>query len=247
MAKKKNHSRRILITGAAGRIGRVIIPQLIKHFWIKAVDKVVYKEKDINTRGEWIKADLCNFSKFLSACKGVDTIIHLAHEILASDDDYMHREDPNFIMTENLFAAARDSGCRRVIYASSIHAVDGYPKNTVVTEEMAPRPRNRYGVNKAFGEALAAYESSRKYMSCLVIRIGVVHLPGEFLRLEDPLTLCAYVSCKDLNDIIMKCINAPNNLKFGVFHAISCIDKPRFSLEKTSYILGYSPADKIHV
>src|SRR5262249_39621390 len=62
----------------------------------------------------------------------------------------------NFITTYNMFTAAQEAGCRRLIFASSIHAVWNYPREVVVKPDMPIWPENIYGVSKCFGEALAS-------------------------------------------------------------------------------------------
>src|SRR3712207_8094922 len=70
------------------------------------------------------------------------------------------------------FVAAKVAGCRRVIYASSIHAVSGYAADVRVKTSEPVNPGDLYGVTKCFGEALARYMAEKEGVSAICLRIG---------------------------------------------------------------------------
>jgi len=72
----------------------------------------------------------------------------------------------------NIFVAAKAAGCRRVIHASSIHAVSGYPPDVQVKTSEPVNPGDLYGVSKCFGEALARYMAVQEGLSAITLRIG---------------------------------------------------------------------------
>ena len=85
--------------------------------------------------------------------------------------------DNNIKGTYNVFRAAKDAGCRRVVFASSIHAVVGYPADMPIPTDVTVRPLNMYGVSKCFGEAVAAAFAYGEGLSAIAIRIGAYEAP----------------------------------------------------------------------
>jgi uronate dehydrogenase len=61
---------------------------------------------------------------------------------------------PQTVGLINVFGAAADAGCRRVVLASSIHAVSGYPAGYQIHADDPVNPGDLYGVSKCFGEAM---------------------------------------------------------------------------------------------
>src|SRR4029450_951651 len=72
----------------------------------------------------------------------------------------------------NPFVAAKSANCRRFIYASSIHAVSGYPADVQVKTSEPVNPGDLYGVTKCFGEALGRYMAEKEGLSTIALRIG---------------------------------------------------------------------------
>ena len=83
----------------------------------------------------------------------------------------------NVVGTYHLFAAAKAAGCRRVVYASSIHAVSGHPPDAQVGPDDPVNPGDLYGVSKCFGEALARYMAEQEGLSAIAVRIGAAQPP----------------------------------------------------------------------
>ncbi len=136
--------RKILITGAAGRIGGYLATA-----WRDRYDLVLTDIRALeDTRGlPFIQADLADLAAVEAACQGVDTVVHMG----ANPSPHATLEallPPNIIGVYNVFEAARRAGCRRVVSASSIHAVFGYPADVQVHGSMPPRPRDLYGATK---------------------------------------------------------------------------------------------------
>jgi len=103
---------------------------------------------------------------------GVEGIVHLGG--MAVENDWPTILESNIVGCYNLFEAARRQGVRRVIFASSNHAVGFYRRRRRIGSEVLPRPDTRYGVSKAFGEALGALYADKYGLGVLSIRIGNV-------------------------------------------------------------------------
>ena len=78
----------------------------------------------------------------------------------------------NIIGCYNLFEAARRKGVKRVVFASSNHAIGFYPRTHHIGTDVTVRPDSRYGVSKAFGEALGALYADKHGLRVLCLRIG---------------------------------------------------------------------------
>src|SRR5207248_11704708 len=105
--------------------------------------------------------------------------LHLAADPRTEAEFYKDLLDPNFKATYNIYRAAKDQGCKRVIFASSINAVEGYPEDRQIRESDAPCPLNVYGASKAFGESLGAYFAAVEGLSVIAVRIGWVTRPED--------------------------------------------------------------------
>src|SRR5690606_24796603 len=155
-------------------------------------------------------------------CRGMDTVLHLAADA-SPDATWDNVRDLNITGTYNVFVAAKAAGCRRAIYASSIHAVSGYPADVQVKTSEPVNPGDLYGVSKCFGEALARYRAEQEGLSALVLRIGAFQ-PVDAARSNISM-MDAWVSRRDLNQLIEDCIDV-ENLQFAILHGLS---KNRFN------------------
>ena len=115
--------------------------------------------------------DLNDLEGLKTLFAGADTVVHLAGQAGPSTA-WSALLEANITGTYHAFVAAKAAGCRRVIYASSIHAVSGYPADIQVKTNEPVNPGDLYGVSKCFGEALARYMAEQEGVSAIAIRIG---------------------------------------------------------------------------
>ena len=175
-------SRRIVFTGASGGIGTMTCPLLAKLYpGLVLSDRV--KPKDLQPGETFVAADLTRPEEVAAAVKGAHSIIHLGgHSVEGTWDQILQA---NIIGCYNVFEAARQAGVKRVIFASSNHAVGFYPRKRKIRTDVTVRPDSRYGVSKAFGEALGALYADKHGIAVTCLRIGNV---GQLFRigLEHP-------------------------------------------------------------
>jgi uronate dehydrogenase len=232
----------ILITGAAGRIGQKLIEHLRDRYKLVLTDKRQPEE----TRGfAFTETDLSNFEQICPLFTDIHTVIHLANDAnpRASWESLLPN---NMIANYNVFQAAVEANCQRVIFASSVNAVAGYPADVQVKTDMPVSPPNLYGATKAWGEALGRFYADQKGLSVLCLRLGAVLQPDDKrFRFDYPLLDIAltYADLLRLFDAAL----AATHVKFGTFHGISDNRFKRLDISDTRRILGYEPKDDAYV
>ncbi len=161
---------RILLTGAAGHIAQRLRRLLPPLYELVLTD--LRPPADLRADETFIAADLADASAIEGAVAGVDGILHFGGQSVEAPWETILTS--NIIGTYNLFEAARKQRVRRLVFASTNHVVGFYPRGQKIGPDVLPLPDSRYGVSKAFGEALGALYAYKHGMSVLCIRIGHV-------------------------------------------------------------------------
>jgi hypothetical protein len=131
-----------------------------------------------------------------------------------------------------------------VIFASSIHAVSGYPPDVQVKTNEPVNPGDLYGVSKCFGEALGRYMAEQEGLSVIALRIGAFQ-PLEAARDESGLSMLdAFVSQRDLQQLIERCIEV-DGLRFAILHGLSNNRFKRLDISDARELVGYDPQDDL--
>jgi nucleoside-diphosphate-sugar epimerase len=239
--------KRILLTGAAGGIGSAFFRFAANSYTFRLADRNITPFAEIEHQDhEVYLLDITNLDACQQACQDIHTVIHLAADASPDADFYQSLLHNNIQGTYNIFRAAKDQGCQRVIFASSVQVVAGYPSDVQVHAESALKPMNMYGVSKCFGEAVASYFAHAEGLSSIAIRIGAYDVKGDdknWLR-QDPnlLDLSAYVSERDLNQLLLRCVEAPD-VPFAIVQGISNNRFKRLDITAVRDLLGYAPQD----
>jgi nucleoside-diphosphate-sugar epimerase/MoaA/NifB/PqqE/SkfB family radical SAM enzyme len=231
---------KILITGGCGKIGSYFARFAADKYDLRIADKVAWDTKKLgNLPGEVLVCDLQNPEACRKACSGMDTVIHLAANRSPKADFLDSLLADNIIAAYNVFRAAKEAGCKRFIYASSVHVIEAYPPEIQVKADMPVRPKNLYGVSKCFGEALAAYFAFNEMLPSIVLRIGAYVYPEEYEQWSFN-ERNSFISSDDLNELLIKCLET-SDITFAIAHAISDNRIKRLDLAETKEILGYKP------
>jgi uronate dehydrogenase len=159
----------VLVTGAAGSIG-TRLRQLLKGVYPNIRLSDLKQPDDLAADETFVAADLANMAEVERVVVGVDGIVHLGG--FSVEGPWETILQSNIIGCYNLFEAARRQGVERVVFASSNHAVGFYPRQRKIGVDDPVRPDSRYGVSKAFGEALAALYAYKHGLKVTSIRIG---------------------------------------------------------------------------
>jgi uronate dehydrogenase len=234
--------QKILITGAAGRIGQ----RLLGHWHDRYDFALTDKRKPDTTYGfPFLEANLSDMEAVRPLFTGVHTVIHLANDAhtKASWESLLPN---NIIANYNVFQLALEQGCQRVIFASSVNAVAGYPADVQVKTDMPVLPPNLYGATKAWGEALGRFYADQKGLSVMCLRLGWVTDRDNKRLVPDFPLLDIALTYNDLLRLFDACM-AATSVRFGMFHGISDNRFKRLDISDTRRILRYEPQDDAYL
>ncbi len=227
-------SERVLLTGAAGGIG-THLRKLLKGLYRELRLSDVGVPKDLRKDETFVAADLADMAAVEKVVDGIDGIIHLGGVSIEKPWDMIHRA--NIVGCYNLFEAARRHGVKRVVFASSNHAMGFYRRRRKVGTDALVRPDSRYGVSKAFGEALGALYADKYGLRVLCIRIGnLAEKPVDLRRMS------IWISPDDLVQLIRIGLEHPD-VRYDVVYGAS--DNARSWWDNAAaFRLGYRPTGR---
>lgn len=235
----------ILITGATGQIGVVLVKYLKEKYKLTLVD-IDFSNTPQNLLASTTtkEVDLSNPKNWKGLLEGIDYVIHLAGDPDPEADFYDSLLDLNFKIPYNLFEEAHleDNTVKRIIFASSVHAIGGYPDNVQVDTSDYPRPADMYGVSKVFMEALASYHAYTNNQESIGIRIG--GFDGEISpEITNADALATYLSKRDMCHLIDCCLEAELVQPFLLVNGVSNNRFPRMDITQAHFDIGYTPQD----
>ena len=258
----------VLITGAYGLIGNLVYAHLAQQPERYEAFGMVRRQQP-SARADQQSftpipsahlriADLTDFDAVQQAMAGIEVVVHLAAD--ADGRSWESVLNNNIIGAHNVFEVARLAGVKRVIYASSNQVVFGYwrdemyqglrsqspekidPKSFQRIDHTQPtRPLNDYACSKVFGEGLAHMYAYAHGMSCICLRIGWVLAED---KLPHPSVRFIWSSQRDCIQLIERCINAPDTLRFDIFFGQSDNALNFVDIQHAKDVLGYAPQDR---
>jgi uronate dehydrogenase len=226
--------RKVLVTGAAGLIGRTACAGLAARGWkVRGLDSVPLDGVD-GLADPPVVADIRDAQAVRKATAGVDAVVHLAG--IATEAPFEEILATNIEGTFRVFDAARREGVRRIVYASSNHAVGYTPRTELASVDVPPRPDTYYGVSKVFGEALGRLLVDRYGLEVVCLRIGSWKQYPETVW-----ELSTWLSPADGVRLISAALTAPD-VGFAVVYGISANTRAWWDLAPAR-ALGYLSVD----
>lgn len=225
----------IVITGAAGRIGTMLRPRLARpDRRLRLLD--IAPVPDVTAAEEAIVASVTDLAAMTSAFQGAGAVIHLGG--IAREATWERILDVNINGTYVALEAARRAGVRRVVLASSNHAVGFAPLGgDPVPDYLFPRPDTFYGVSKATMEALGSLYHDRHGMDVICLRILSC-----FERPQDVRMLSTWLSPDDAGRLFDACLTAPDP-GFRVAYGVSANTRGGLVSLDEARALGYESRD----
>ena len=225
--------KRLLLTGAAGALGRELRPAM--RSWapsLRASDIVPLA--DAAPGEELVTCDLGNEGAVRSLLEGVDGIVHMGG--ISTDQPWAPILNANIVGVYNLYESARIQGVRRVVFASSNHAIGFYPRSQRIDADDPIRPDSLYGVSKTFGESLSRFYFDRYGIETVCLRIG-----SAFPEPKDRRMLVTWLSYGDLVELVRASLFAPrvdHTIAFG-----SSANRDSWWDNRKAQHLGWAPKD----
>lgn len=227
--------QRVLITGAAGRIGSSLAEQLRDRYDLRLHYHHTLPEQPPGP--DWMRADISRYDEVAPLLEGIDAVVHLAGDP-GTRATWESVHERNIVGTYNVFEAARQAGTRKIVFASTNHVMGMYDRDRQwpVYSHQPVRPDSLYGVSKAFGETLGRHFADQYGLSVICLRIGWF-LP----RPHDEISRWMWLSPRDCAQVTWRAIES--DLGFGVFYAISANSRRHWDITDTIERLGYRPQD----
>jgi uronate dehydrogenase len=225
---------RVLITGAAGHIGTVLRQGLRGRYDLLRLSDIA-PLGNAAPGEEVVQADIQDFAATRRSMEGIDAVVHLGGVIVETDWEKIM--PVNIAGAYNVFEAARQQGVKRVVFASSNHAVGFYRRSQRIDDTAQPRPDTRYGLSKAFGESLGHLYADKHGIGVACLRIGTCReRPTEVRHLS------TWQSHRDIIQLVHRCIDAPR-LHFIIAYGVSNNPRSLWDNSAAQRELGYVPED----
>src|SRR5262245_43201667 len=239
--------QKLLITGASGVIGKILVQKLASSFDIYSVDQNLTE-----LAGRLFKADLSYYEQttaVISAISDLRTILHLAADP-NPNATWQSVLKNNIVATRNVFEAAKENRVKRIVFASSNHVTGSYEiipsplhlseSSRIITTLDPIRPDSDYGTSKAFGEAIARQYHDLYGLESLCLRIGTVLADDD--PTKDERFLKTWLSHDDLVQLVKKCI-CSEKVQFGIYYGVSNNKGKFWDITNAEQELDFHPQD----
>lgn len=227
--------RKLLVTGAAGRIGNTLFEGLKADERYEVIGADVQAEEQAGI----VELDITDAERIHELTRGVDTVLHFAW--IKDEDDFLGKVlQGNVAGAYHLFEAAARNGVRRIVFASSNHATGYYKVGEDVDVDDPYRPDSFYGLSKCYIELLGRLYVDQGKLSSINIRIG------NFPEDDRPHTERAahiWISERDMLQLAVCCIEAPDEMKYLNVYGTSANTDNYYDIGYLESLIGYKPLD----
>jgi uronate dehydrogenase len=202
---------RLLLTGAAGGLGRELRPRLRPRCTLLRVSDVAALDPAAAAE-EVVQVALEDRAAVHALLQGIDAVVHLGG--ISTEQPFDAILQANIVGAYNLYEAARRHGVKRIVFASSNHVTGFYRQDQVIDATMPVRPDGYYGLSKAFGENLSRFYFDRYGIETVCLRIG-----SSFPEPRDRRMLATWLSYDDLERLVVASLTAPvvgHSIVFGM-------------------------------
>lgn len=232
-----NRLDRILLTGAAGGLGKVLRQSLRPYARILRLSDLAPMDP-AGPGEEVVPCDLADRDAVDALARDVDAILHFGG--VSVERPFEEILDANIRGIFHLYEAARRNGVKRVVFASSNHVI-GFHKQTETLDAHAPRrPDSYYGLSKSYGEDVASFYFDRYGIETVSIRIG-----SSFPAPANRRMMSTWLSYRDLTALLERALFTPG-VGHTVVYGMSDNDVVWWDNRHAAH-LGYAPQDSSRV
>lgn len=229
--------KKLVLTGAAGRLGSYLREPLSKLCEELVSTDIADGVGKLYPGERFVQADISKFEEVEPLMEGADMVIHFG--AIVDEVPFEEIWGPNFVGSYNVWEAGYRHGVRRVVYASSIHAVGMYPSRDNVGVDVPHRPDTFYGLAKCFTEDLGRMYWEKRQMESVHLRIlSAAQVTGAR-------ALGTWLSYDDLIQLVTRAIETPV-VQWSVIYGVSNNDRAPVDNTKARH-LGYKPKDNAEV
>ncbi|WP_224824139.1 NAD(P)-dependent oxidoreductase [Cognatishimia sp. MH4019] len=224
---------KLVLTGAAGRLGSILRKPLADMADTLVSSDIAEGIDDLAPNETYVQADLADKDAIHALLEGADMVVHFG--AIGDEAPFEQIIGPNIIGAYNIWEAAYQHGLRRVVYASSVHAVGMYPKTQALTTDTPHKPDTFYGLAKCFAEDLASLYWDKRGLEAVCLRIF------SCAEVSNARAVGTWLSYPDLIQLVTRAIDTPVT-GFTTIYGISNND--RAGVDNTgAKFLGYRPQD----
>ncbi|WP_299625125.1 NAD(P)-dependent oxidoreductase [uncultured Tateyamaria sp.] len=225
--------KKLVLTGAAGNLGSHLRAPLAAMCDELLSTDIAESVGDLAANETYVQADVADMAAVKPLLEGADMVVHFG--AIVDEKPFEELLGPNFVGAYNIWEAAHQHGVRRVVYASSIHAVGMYPKNEAIGIDVPHRPDTFYGLAKCFAEDLGRMYWEKRGLEAVCLRIL------SCAPVTNPRAVGSWLSYDDMIQLVEKSITTPIT-GFSVVYGVS--DNDRAPVDNTAARhLGYRPKD----
>ena len=225
--------KKLVLTGARGRLGSYLREPLSKMCDELVTTDILDAPKTLNANESYVQADLADLAAMENLLKNADMVVHFG--AIGDEAPFETLLGPNFIGAYNIWEAAYRNGVRRVVYASSIHAVGMHRKTDFIGIDAPHKPDTFYGLAKCFAEDLASLYWDKRGVESVCMRIL------SCAEVTNPRAVGSWLSYDDLVQLVTRAIDTPIT-GFSVVYGVSNNDRAPVDNAKAQH-LGYRPKD----
>ncbi|MCC5976400.1 MAG: NAD(P)-dependent oxidoreductase [Rubellimicrobium sp.] len=225
---------KIVLTGARGSLGMSLREPLSRMARELLSTDIAPAPEALLPNETWVSADLAEMSQIDPLLEGAEMVVHFG--AVVDEKPFEELWGPNFMGAYNIWEAAWRHGARRVIYASSIHAVGMYPTNAGIDTDVPHRPDTFYGLAKCFAEDLGRLYWEKRGLESVHLRILSCTPEPQNTR-----ALGTWLSHADMIRLVTRAIDTPVT-GFAVAYGVSNNTRAPVSNARVPF-LGYQPQD----
>ena len=229
--------QKLVLTGAAGRLGSYLREPLSKMAKELISTDIVDDIGTVLANETYHKADLASLDDMMAVLKGAEMVVHFG--AIGDEAPFDAILEANIKGAYNVWEAAYQNGVRRVVYASSIHAVGMYPKTQFIGTDVAHRPDTFYGLAKCFAEDLGSLYWDKRGVESVCMRILSA------AQVNNPRALGSWLSYDDLTHLVERAIDTPIT-GHTIVYGVSNNDRAPVD-NHLAHFLGYRPKDNAEI